>query len=465
VWWLPEEPERKIAGVLTFSQDDISLELIGILPRPELKPDASGEVELSLGPLSRERILGLSTGGKAFTLENCQVSSFNLSMPGFFTERLAPSLILEGAHYASGEEVVFDELSVRYTQLDAWVATSGLSLSLQGEEDLAGIDVSFRPPEHLVVELPQGTIEVAFSWQVSDRAPLGTEINVKQQAAFVVRFHEPTGLEQTLDCGYQLRNLVALGVGVPVTPVSIAGFVLPPANAEPDPLTGLAPRKLRINLFYRLGNVPDVKDVHPAQMLFTLADARERLAALLENWFAKQELLRPVFDLYFGAVYNRQAFLEQRFLSLMQAIETYHRRTSAATDLPAADHERRLEEINEAVPAEHREWLEKKLKHSNELILRQRLEDVLERCPGVTQKLISSKKRSFVHRAVAARNYLTHYSPDLAQQAPVGMRLYPLTVQLQALIEMCLLRELGFGCEEIDGFFERVERYREARPS
>jgi hypothetical protein len=62
-----------------------------------------------------------------------------------------------------------------------------------------------------------------------------------------------------------------------------------------------------------------------------------------------------------------------------------------------------------------------------------------------------------------ARNYLTHYDPLLKTQAPEGAALYPLTVQLQALVELCLLLELGFGCDEIDRFFVRARRYEEAR--
>lgn len=40
-----------------------------------------------------------------------------------------------------------------------------------------------------------------------------------------------------------------------------------------------------------------------------------------------------------------------------------------------------------------------------------------------------------------------------------GPALAPLNVQLQALVEMCLLLELGFACSEIDAVFERVRRY------
>jgi hypothetical protein len=462
LWWLPEEPAQKVAGVLTFSQDDVALELVGQLPRTEARQEQTTDVVvLPAGPLSRERIVGLSTNGKAFTLERCHASGWNMSMPGMATERFSPDLILEGARYETGEAVVFDELSVRYTQLDGWVATSGISSGAHAEgEEVTGIDLSFRPPDSIEVELPDLTLEVAFSWTPEDAAPLGTQLKLSQRAAFVLRFEEPMPLEQTLDFVYQLRNFVALGVGRPVTPVAITGFVLPPANAERDPFTGLEPRKLTINLFYRLGHVPDVKDIHPAQMLFTFPDARDRLTQLLENWFCKQQLLRPVFDLYFGAIYNRHAFLEQRFLSLMQAIETYHRRTSTETDLPPEKHERRLEEILAATPEEYRHWLSGQLTHSNELTLRKRLKDVLRRCPDVVEKLV--KKKRFIHRVHNARNYLTHYDSSLEDKAQRGMNLYPLTVQLQALVEMCLLLELGFNCEEVNAFFDRVERYREA---
>jgi hypothetical protein len=462
LWWLPEAPEQKIAGVLAFTQEAISLELIGALPRPEPIPDESGEIDWPAGPLARDRILGLATSGKAFTLENCQATHFNLSSPGLITERFAPGLVIEGAHYAAGEAVLFDELSLRYTQLDAWVATSGFKETFAEVDGDVTIDVSFRAPEHVVVQLPQATIEIGFAWnRGGGGAPLGTQVTLQQQAGFVLRFPKPTPLDQALDFVYQLRNFLALGVGRPVTPTKITGILLP-EKAGHHPLAGVEPQKMKLNLFYRLSHVEAAKDVHPAMMLFTLPDARERLAELLGNWFSKQELLRPVFDLYFGAIYNRRAFLEQRFLSLMQAVETYHRRTSAATELSQADHDELLAAVLVAAPPEHREWLRKKLNHSNELVLRKRLDDVLKRCPKVVKKLVD-KKSSFVHRVGTARNYLTHYSPDLAEEAPTGLDLYPLTVQLQALVEMCVLLELGFDCDEIDRFFERAARYREAR--
>jgi ApeA N-terminal domain 1/Apea-like HEPN len=451
-WWLPEHPQHKVAGVLTFSQSDIALELIGSLPREQSAPDpSSGEVVMQIGPQSRERILGSSTDGKLFTLEQCHSTAFNFAFPGIATERFVPALILEGAVYEAGEPVVFDELSVRYTQLDGWVAATGFTSKPVADADReTGIDVSFRTPPSVEVALPDATVKVAFAWATRHKE---TEVSVTQHATLRVGFKEPTPLEAALVFVNQLGNFVALGVGRPVAPLALSGVILSSADLQLDPSKESTPRKQEINVFYRLMHVP--RDRQPAQqMLFTLEDARDRFGDLLQSWFAKQELLRPVVDLYFGAIYNPHSYLEQRFLSLMQAIETYHRRTSAETDLPPEEHAHWLEEILEATPEQYRGRLETKLKHSNELALRKRLNNVLRRCPEVAKKL--------AHRVTTARNYLTHYNRELAGEAPKGIELYPLTVQLQALVEMCLLLELGFTCEEIDRQFDRVRRYEEA---
>lgn len=62
---------------------------------------------------------------------------------------------------------------------------------------------------------------------------------------------------------------------------------------------------------------------------------------------------------------------------------------------------------------------------------------------------------------VKGRNYYTHYDESLQGRAPQGIKLLPLTAQLRALVEMCLLLEIGFSASEIDALFERSERYRD----
>jgi hypothetical protein len=72
-------------------------------------------------------------------------------------------------------------------------------------------------------------------------------------------------------------------------------------------------------------------------------------------------------------------YVDHKFLSLMQALETYHRRILGGNELSENHHNKRILEILTAVPDQYRQWLEEKLKYSNELSLRKRMKELLGR--------------------------------------------------------------------------------------
>src|SRR2546428_480687 len=88
-FWLPEHPEARISGTLSFSHAEIALELLGSF---------DGAAALT-GLISRERILGLSADGKPLTLEQCQQRGSVLVTSGLQTSRYAPSYVLVGAWF------------------------------------------------------------------------------------------------------------------------------------------------------------------------------------------------------------------------------------------------------------------------------------------------------------------------------------------------------------------------------
>jgi Apea-like HEPN len=108
-----------------------------------------------------------------------------------------------------------------------------------------------------------------------------------------------------------------------------------------------------------------------------------------------------------------------------------------------------------------REWLEQVLVHSHEPSLSQRLHQTLARCPRVASRAVGSRKKrdSFIWRVVKTRNYKTHLDPLQKEGAADGVALVSLVFQLKAIVEMTLLLELGFSCEQVDEIFERTRRY------
>jgi ApeA N-terminal domain 1 len=479
-WWLPSLPDGKVPGTLHFSQADIELELLGGFPQP-LDGSSEGDGQEGEGPQEvvvaldsfltyQPRILGQAQNGEQVTLEGCNGRSLQLGFPRFATSAYGPHFVLIGAWYEPGEEVVFDEITIRYSDLDTWACTSGFEVELNPTLDATGVaslESTFTPPEEIEAVLDEGTtLKVEFPYTVSGMRPLMTELHITQGATIRIVFDTPANIEESLTYVASLRNFLSLAVGRPIRVLSVHGFHNPPADAESDPLTRLRPHKVDVEILYRLVGLPEApaRELHPTEMLFTLADIHPRLEQILSTWFAKQELLGPVLARYFHLVHMPPTSVENEFENLVRVLETHHRRTVGAAGR-TSEHEERLSAIQSSVPEEYREWLEKKLKYSHELTLPERLAGALERCPTITSRLIGDsarKKNSFVRKVASTRNYQTHLEPSGQAEAARGARLVTLVKQLRPLVEMTLLLEIGFSCDEVAALFDREgHRYRE----
>lgn len=459
-WWRSDDDGRKVAGRLSFSQREIRLNLLGAFE--DLQP----------GPISDQfrdqaRLLGLTGDGKAITTERNLTLGQKLGFPGFSAETYAPHLVLVGAHYESDEEVRFDEISIRLSDLDTWAVTSGFACQLHSDEQgvsVTKLDVSYTPPEDVEISLDDTTsLAIAWAWSFSGVKPVTTEAHVHQRVSMRLRFTEPAPIQRCLEYVVVLRNFLSLAVGRPIRVLSVKGFHNPPPDADSDPFTTLPPQRLEVEILYRLVGIPEPprRDLFPDEMLFTLADARPRLEAILRAWFERQAILQPVFSRYFYLVHSEQMPREIEFESYVRAIETYHRRSSKKTDLPRDDHRARIDAILSSAPADHRDWLQGKLHFSNELTLAQRLHATLERCPLVARRVAGEpdQQEVFVRKVRDTRNYDVHLDPTIADRAASGPLLVTLIYQLRALVEMTLLLETGFECDDVDRILNRVGRY------
>lgn len=54
-------------------------------------------------------------------------------------------------------------------------------------------------------------------------------------------------------------------------------------------------------------------------------------------------------------------YLEQRFLSLVQAVESYHRRTRINNEIDPEDHKKRVNAVIESVDDQYKKWIEGRL--------------------------------------------------------------------------------------------------------
>lgn len=464
LWWLPAEEGAKLAGTLKVTRGDAELELIGHFGH-KLISKTETEVSYSYLLEERPRIVGISTTGKRIRLERHGVASPSFHFPGIETSVYRPEVVLIGKTFAEDEEVAFDEISIRASDLNTWAGVSGFDTKIGIEEEagfaiFSNVDIHFEAPDDIEIPLKNGeSVRIRFNAPSEGIGPGTEHVALTQEAALHLRFATRANLDEVFKRVGQLRNFLSLAVGRPVAILSVSGF-------QDDYVREGSKTALPIKILWKIVHnpTPPTRRRHPSEMLFTLPEATPDIGTVLTNWFAKQANLEPVFNLFFGMRYHPGIYLDVKFLAYAQAVETYDFRRRDPHELLPAEHKRRLRSILDVAPKEWRDWLRMRLASSNYIILDQRIRDVLGECPDLRAKIVGATDEeldAFVTRFKQSRNYYTHYNPELERKAAKGVALYLLVVQLQAIIEMSLLRELGFTCQALDAILDRVQRYAE----
>jgi len=457
-WWLPGEPDKKLPGTLFFSPEKgLSLELQGLFKDEkalllELQALQNGEI---YKPAAYGLVLGFSLSGTKITLRNCSGVFSRLHYPGIHETTFAAEVGFIGAHFLQPEEIKFQGIKVRYDYLDEWIDLRVLDFPC-GFPGMSGT-IKYETPEPIEVELGNG-IRVVLGVNVDTSLTVGKEFSVRRKSFVAVEPEDGLSFEEVRKYIRAFQRLLALFVGRPVYPLEV--------SAEALTVAGEARSYTPVDVIYQYRVAPppaggrrEFTRLSGVWCPYRLIEGR--IESVARNWIEKSERLGPVYDLFFSTVYSGNTDLEFRLLSLVAALEVYHRRTMRNEEVPREEHEKRLNEILSSVPDQHREWLEERLRYSNEPRLRKRIKEIYDSLSGiryVAQRI--PKRDDFVNKVVTTRNYLAHYNHSLEESALRGGELHSLVANLEFLIRLCLLREVGFADSEIDEILSENEKCR-----
>jgi hypothetical protein len=431
LWWVPGREDDKLTATLRIERGKPELQTLGNFGH-KLISESEREKSFALDPADQERVHGISSDGKSITLQGLSSRDNTLSMPGIPTCKYVAKVALVGKHFPENEEIAFDEISIRASDLNAWTKVNGFKSHMDFEQlDDAGslgfsaVNVRYEGPEAISISLSRGE-EISIRFTAANKGlGYGAEhVELRQDAALHFHFAKKTSLEDIYLRVGQIRNFLSFAVGRPVSVVSVAGYEGKHTGAGPD-------RRRPVELLWPISHNPGppVQRRFAREMLFTLPEAQPNISTVVKKWLYRQDRLKPVFNLFFGVLYHPDLYLEVKFLTFAQAIETYdfrrHRR-------PGKKH------------------------------LADRVRDVLGECRTVSKRIVGSRESDldmFIKTFIDSRNYYTHYDPRLEERAAKGVPLYLLTLQLQAIIEMSLLREMGFPSRAISEILERSQRF------
>lgn len=434
-WWLPDAEDRPVFGTLQLEWGQSPrLELIGSLVGPE----AFGEEERH--PI----ILGSTSDGKRVTLDDCLTTNLHFSLGAFDlpTVQMVASVALIGAHVGDVDGQRFGRCRLEVERLTDWLQPPAMTQEVETADSgrrLVSARLVFRLPPLIESSIGPARLTFGFSW--SSRGDLRHEASFVQEGGLAMSHEAGLTLEEWLqDYVTPLCNLVSLATE---RRASVVRLVL----SEPQTAEGSASDGSEVEAIWRR-EAPDPDPPRlllPPEMVFGIRDFDD-VTASLGRWFTASDELGDAVNLFFGVRVAETMYTENRFLNLTQAAEVYHRRRFGGTDLPADEHRARLAGVLGAAPPAHRQWLEERLRYSDEPTLRRRLRELYRLARPVMAPL-AGDGRAFIDQVVKARNFHTHWDTTARGQVLRGAGLWHLSELVGLLVAGCLLTELGFTAE------------------
>jgi hypothetical protein len=258
-----------------------------------------------------ELVCGSTTMGDKLTLVGVDFESSSAGT-GMLLGSFRVRYVLLGHHFNSVDEVQFNKVAIRFSNIEDWTRMSGFSIARTFDEESQSqrYTAEYSFPELQVAETADREISTYFELNQTQNGI--NEIILRQNTYINISFSELRSLDDIVSMDiFYLQNFFGLALGVPVYPIEINGYN--------DGVTRSVrehefPEKIQI--FYANKDYTEGTKIRPFDVLFHLNDVVDNLAIYIGNWFSRYEIIKPSVDLYSAYLFGgKNGYLVQRFVS------------------------------------------------------------------------------------------------------------------------------------------------------
>lgn len=453
-WWIPTNPDNRVTGVLTIhTNTSANLELDGSFPEVEIF-EKDGNKRVISSKIERiDLVLGYGLNGKKYSLNNCDYSGGQLGFfHGITTQNFHVSIIFEGIHFSNKNEIKMHDVSASLNYLNAWMNPKTITWKNESDDDV----IRGKRIENHKIEL-NDSINLNLRTNTHFHGSL-TQITLEQRNYIDISSKEPIEFYLFMELIFHFQEFLSLIMLNPafVTEIYADNFGESDSSDNKEIKEIIVPVKIYLP-HSRLSEQIISKDLNFSDALFTLPEINGDVEAIIQKWFDLCQNQKSMLDLYFASVFTSKQYIQSNFLSKAQCLEVYHRHSENFVQ-DAMDpllHNKKVDIIenlireNENLKITHlKSYIKKIRKFGNEPTLENRLNSILSNYPDIFSIFIEDPK-SFSKIVADNRNYLTHLEKKKGTIYATNIELYYFTVQLEAIIYVCILAELGFKKEKI----------------
>ena len=320
-FWLPSAPGGVLPGILSISDGgNIELEVIGGFDDKGMGPLFNA---LRKDPQSAEqiggyieRIVGYIENDGPVTLDDCYFNGHLAQLQGPTYSLRKLSFLVERAfirvEYGEGEIPRFNNFIFSVEGIDEW---SGISNFRMLERDEKNTTMSYQVPTNTPLNLNNGMqLFITFPHTCSS-----IENRISHKTYFTLSSPNALELDEFISVAGKIRSFLCFAINemIPFDSISAASDNLQVHMGKP----------LLIDIYdsrcFYLQDEPKIN----RGMLFKFEKIQTDAELIINKWIEAYEDIWSSLDLYLTA--QKQQYLTQKFLNLMQGLEAYHKGVEA----------------------------------------------------------------------------------------------------------------------------------------
>ncbi|MFB9194670.1 HEPN domain-containing protein [Actinomadura verrucosospora] len=424
VFWLPDSPEDKLSGRLTFSPTGkVRLNLVGEFAHAKFRSFDQFQIHGWIG-------------SDPITLDGCFSNGVYRKYSGVSESRFAANRMFIG-HIFKDQELNFQQVCINVSHLAEWTGRTGIHVQ-ESTDQSNSFSISYTHPPEEISEFSRGRVSLGQSWS---RKTQLSKAEIIQQPFIRIEYNELVHCDDILTDVGRVQDLLTLCIDSPADTDKVI-FCRPDihstmlsgdSSGSPQRIEFRAPR-------LRYKPIEERKNLTPDSMLLTYSElgGTSSIASWLDETGAFE---RPLNSLM--SVRNTdRIYAENRFLNVAFAAEAYHRSTQGGSYMDQAEFERLLADYERITPDEHKKWLQSRLGYGNDAPLSKRLRQLAQRSRPATRTLIDQEGR-WAETISKVRNELTHLG---AGPSPfTGSDLFFLSESVYSVVRVCMLNTCGIS--------------------
>lgn len=281
VWWLPENPDARLCGELSFVNDErIILKLLGLTHEAT---EANKKYEPTI-------IHGITANGLICTLSANIETEVKLNMPGIPSSTIKCQYLFLGKHFNKPEDIKFSSMQLRFTNLETWLETRPFSSKKPESPSGIGWELTYKQPEKYSARIPclNSLLEILHGFSIDEN------LTPENKGYLKITPFEPQNFTWYWEVIFDLCNFLTLLIGEKTYITYVQAF-----GDDVEVALGRTTKEA-IGVYFTQKKYGINKGIWAFEMVMTFPSIAEQMESIIGQWFSKSKHLRSVYDLYFG---------------------------------------------------------------------------------------------------------------------------------------------------------------------